>query len=224
MIKSRILTAIALSLMFLSCQNHTEEGKQAHRNIEEENEQNVNDTGIYNYSCNNNINAIPQDVREYGLEYLYSTTKWFLYCYNCDRTIRIMDDDNDTVNRITYGEIDICLGILKLSNDTVQMLFRFTYDGKVIRAPREDLSEYIGAIFYNKNDSKISRFFVVDHKVQLGAVGTISNNPPEGYTDKRLYVPLQPDVIKYIRKNKDKLNTWFRQHHWKKLIRVSIIL
>ena len=126
-----------------------------------------------------------------------------LYCIECDK--KCILSDNVPIKDSTYfGFLDLKLIDIKSYQDTTEINMAFYYNDTIIC----DINTVYhlgfintGAVFKGNSDSILffknntNADFYINYKM----------------TDTREVYPLQPDVINFIKSNKDKLNPWFRE-------------
>ena len=109
---------------------------------------------------------------------------------------------------LTYAMLDLKVFFLRFDNDTGEIAYTFLLnDSLQCTVENTDGSSVHGFGF--KKDSAVPLYYI-----GAGKDGKISTRCDtllyeEGYCPTRIIKPLQPDVIKYIRKNRAKLNPWF---------------
>jgi len=143
----------------------------------------------------------PKKITDLALESRYDKSKWALYCIYCDDSVKF-EPETEIKEQITFASLDLKLEGVKQFNDTTELLFYFYYkdtlkcDYKVLK----NLLIATGTGFKKGSDS-IYYYTAEGHGLtkfwEQGDQSHIAN-------------PLQPDVISYINRNKDKLNLWFR--------------
>ena len=95
--------------------------------------------------------------------------------------------------------LDLKLALVDKSNDTLHLLYYITYRDSIIVSeflPEEIISQ--GVVFDVKSDSIIG---------YVSGEGLLKVNG----TESRYKNPLQPDVIDFLTKNQENLNTWLYQ-------------
>lgn len=129
------------------------------------------------------------------------TAKWFLYAIQCDdssKSGRVRD--NKVLPQIPLGFMKLNLTYVARQNDTLSLLYNFLYDDStIVQKTTSDKPIMEGMQFDIKSNKVIG--FIVGH-----ATFYQSGNPASRYEN-----PLQPEVISFIKRNRDKLNPWFRK-------------
>lgn len=128
------------------------------------------------------------------------TSKWFLYAMQCDDSSkwgRIRD--RKELSKIPLGFMKLNLNYVAKQNDTLSLLYNFLYDDSTIVEESTSNRPIIDGMQFNTKNKKIIGF-IIGH-----AILNQNGNPGSRYEN-----PLQPEVISFIKSNKDKLNPWFR--------------
>ena len=168
-----------------------------------------------------------------GLKEMYEDAKWRMYCVRCDRKVHYTQAAKTQCklpDSLTYGELNLELSSVRkvpLHNayypklslpDSLYFGFElfFCFDFKKMNCqlfekpiyldqeskqafsliygekyPQEPLSESKGGLLYYT----FHRWFNLKTKAEIGKV--------------RIYTPLQPEVIYYVRTHVDKMDPWF---------------
>lgn len=136
---------------------------------------------------------------------VYQDAKWWLYCWHCDDSVAqlfTLSEDLSLPCFKTMGELDLSFDTLITSEKYVS--FYFNYSG-TDSCPIENLIPkaiiQTGITIQISNDSVFS---FADKSTQL--LVWSGENP-----SSRLYNPLQPEVINYIKTNRARINPWFRK-------------
>jgi hypothetical protein len=148
------------------------------------------------------VGKYPFLIDSFGLQSLYDKAKWTLYCIYCDDTCRIKEQYSFVPDR-TFGTLDLRFSEIRQHNDTIEMDFYF-YINDTTRydiSKMENFKGFASGVGY-KNGSDSILFYT--------SQTTMRYFWKKGETS-RYAKPLQPEVIDYIRSNKDKLNHWFRE-------------
>jgi hypothetical protein len=152
----------------------------------------------------------PQEIKNKHLESFYDQAKWVMYCIHCDERCRFYKRINITDTPF-LGALDLRFDKVKFFTDTTELNFYFYYRDS-LKCDVNTFYNYgtltYGAAFKGNKDSII--YFLSET--------TITRFSKKGKTS-RYDNPLQPEVIAFIKNNKDKLNPWFR----KEAIRRKII-
>jgi hypothetical protein len=142
----------------------------------------------------------PLIIAALGLQKKYDIAKWTLYCIYCDDTVKLRKIRTDTA--ITYGNMELSFSRLEKHHDSLELNFYF-YLGNT-RCDFETV-ETVGDKFFTNG--------VLFIKDSLAAYTTPTSMRYfwQGGLRNRFFRPLQPEVIVFIKNNKDKLNPWFRE-------------
>jgi hypothetical protein len=147
--------------------------------------------------------AYPAVIDSLNIRDLYDSARWLTYCINCDDTCFFHKQDHVKDTLVTFGELKIVNYDTKLyNNDTIDISFKFLMD--TIRAYPSDANSRasLGAQYKisTKNLLTTIEYTTLKYRLLFG-MPKIKKN--------RAFFPLQPEVVKYINNNKDKLNPWF---------------
>jgi hypothetical protein len=114
------------------------------------------------------------------------------------------------MSEITFGTLDLRFSELRQSKDTIEMDFYF-YLNDTIRYDKSTM-EYnermASGVGYKKGSDSII-FYISETTMRYFW---------EKGSSSKYENPLQPEVIVYIKSNKDKLNHWFREEARRKEI------
>lgn len=140
-------------------------------------------------------------LNSYNLLQLNDTAKWLLYAIHCD------DSCTEGRGRFKQSLVKTPLSFFKMKlnyvakkSDTLSLLYNFLYDDSLyIERINSDKGITNGIMFDVKNN-KIIGYIIGE------AIFSQAGNP-----DSRYVNPLQSEVIAFIKRNKDKLNPWFRE-------------
>lgn len=157
---------------------------------------------LFNFiCCNINKEEYPKEVKEIKVEKLYDKTKWALYCIHCDE-LCIFDKSKGIHDSITFGSLPLKLKEVYRHNDTTDFYFYFYYndslkcDYTLINNEKIDL----GAAYFKGNDS-----IIYYNELSWANIYIPGRDPRSRYIKQ-----LQPEVIGYIKRNRETLNPWFR--------------
>ena len=121
----------------------------------------------------------------------------------CDKSIKSIYIISDEQNcDFTYGELDLEYKKAEISKEYISYFFAFNVED-VCEVDRYKTRHFVNEAITVKlsNDSVCA---IAEEGNQLATWS--GDNPQE-----RLFNPLQPEVIEYIKKNKGKINPWFRE-------------
>ncbi len=130
----------------------------------------------------------------FGLSRYSDSAKWLLYTFHCDDT---------AVNRegklLPISSLDIKLSLAEKVNDTLSLLYSFMENDSTLINEKLKTGLYItDGIEFKISDNKVIAY--------ISGEATLTNFKP----GSRLENSLQPEVVAYIKTNRDKLNVWFR--------------
>lgn len=160
-----------------------------------------------------NVNQYPQIIDSQHLENWYDSTKWYLYTYYCLDTPDVYAGNGQTQNIVNkpYSSLDLRFDSLTVKNDSFFFYFNFynDIDKKIINYSnyREWSGTVNGLMFSPKNPDTILCLVRSNSSMPLESI----SYPKQVYdtTSYKKVKPLQPDVIRFINKNKNTLNSWF---------------
>lgn len=147
----------------------------------------------------------PLEIKHLGLEHLYDKSKWMLYCMECDAKLKFREETN-IHDDITCGMLPLKFDHLEIRNDTIEIDFYFYYKSKKVDWKLVDGMPTWGTVFKRNSDSIIMYSARDEYRYFMH-----SCVDPTVECPFRTVNPLQPEVIKYIKENRDKLDPWFRQ-------------
>ncbi len=107
---------------------------------------------------------------------------------------------------VTYGELPLVFDHVEVRGDSIEIDFDFYYKNHRIDSKLLDFLPYWGAVFVGNSDSVVLYSSTSNFRYQWRRC-----DPEVVDCPYREVNPLQPEVIDYIKKNKDKLDPWFRQ-------------
>jgi len=148
-----------------------------------------------------NEEIYPKKIRDLELGSRYDKSKWALYCIYCDDTVKF-EPDTKIKELITFASLDLKFEDVRQFKDTTELLFYFYYKDtlKCDYKALKNLLIATGTGFVKGSDSihyYTAEGYGVTKFWEQGDRSPIAN-------------PLQPEVIKYINNNIDKLSPWFR--------------
>jgi hypothetical protein len=132
------------------------------------------------------------------LQDLYDGARWYIYTQYCDELYK---PKSDSLLNKPFGELELKFDNLAIKSDTLALIFDFMYKGQPVLPGmmRDDKQLATGVGFDVKTKKKI---YIISSNTTISHKG----NPKSRYEN-----PLQPEVIKYIIENWDKLNECFRE-------------
>lgn len=140
----------------------------------------------------------PRIVDSLNLPDLYDSARWFIYTWHCDMPYL---PKADSLRTGTLGELELKFNHVLLKNDTVDIDFYFIDNGKtILSGSTRDTRELATGVSFD---------FASRRKLAMFSHGNYSFH---GSGKKNRYEnPLQPEVIRYIKENWDKLDDCFRE-------------
>ena len=144
----------------------------------------------------------PKEISGKHLNSFYDKSKWLIYCIHCDEYCKFYKKLNiqDTPQ---FGTLDLKLNKVEYFNDTTELSFYFYYKDS-IKCDVNTVYNYgeltSGVAFKGNKDSAI--YFLSE---------STAHRFFESGLKSRYANPLQPEVIAYIKNNKNNLNPWFRK-------------
>lgn len=148
-------------------------------------------------------------IQQYNIQLLDSlnltkfndTAKWLMYTIQCNDSSSFgRTRERKILAKIPLAFLKLNLSYMRTEGDTLSLLYNFLVDDS-IRVEQTTAKKSIvdGIMFNTKADTLIG--YVIGE-----AIFSQTGNPHSRYEN-----PLQPEVIVFIKNNKDKLNPWFRE-------------
>lgn len=161
------------------------------------NQKNVKQKEIENIHNNGSIDY-PQQVNDLGVKGLYDSAKWYIYTWYCD--VLYMPKSDSTVNK-PFGELELRFDNLVLKHDTLVLNFNFMdMEQPILSSMMRQHRELMTGVGFDTTTKK--KIYMLSSNANV----TYKNNPYNRYEN-----PLQPEVIAFIKNNKNKLNPWFKE-------------
>ncbi len=164
-----------------------------------------------NINSSTSISEYPRLIDSLGLQSIYDDARWQLYVLQCDDTPKLEDESFLFSPIKPLGGLNLKFESLAIAGDTTDIYFSFTTDQEVeisncnFKHLRQNV--FVGKRYIKNNDS----FVWYLHRCSPTKdyyVGPV--DPKRIRTAKdRLINPLQPDVVRYINRNRKDLNQWF---------------
>lgn len=145
----------------------------------------------------------PEIINSNSLKLQYNTAKWLIYVNHCDRRCYF----NNFLNILDspyLGTLELKFEKLSKIGDTIEFKFYFYYKD-TLRCDVNSLVNYgeiDSGVAFKGDESDEVIYHTTDGTVAWIAVD--KNSLMSRYAN-----PLQPDVLKFIRENKEKLHPWF---------------
>ena len=147
----------------------------------------------------------PKEILNTGTQKLYDKSKWFLYCIHSDREVSFLRSFKNDTKKIYYGTLSLRFDHIEVRKDTIEIDFYFYYKDYKIDEKIVEYLPYWGTVFTNNSDSIV----MYSSRSHMRYLWKKCVNPKKcKYREQQ---PLQPEVIKYIKDNADKLDPWFRK-------------
>jgi len=158
----------------------------------------------YSYPC------YPSEVKHLGLQQQYDITRWYMYCILCDREIKFTKETGEK-EKISYGLLPLKFDHVEIRKDTVEIDCYFYYKDILIDGVTTRNYSLWGLVFKGKSNKPIQFSTQSTGRYYMA----ICDGAPKDCQVRELN-PLQPEVIKYIKQNKEKLDPWFRKQAQKR--------
>lgn len=151
-----------------------------------------------------------QTIDSLGIRKAHENVKWILYCIYCDDTVKT--GDSIIKHNITYGTLPLRMTYLSYPyTDTIAGFYAFYYNDTI----ELDFTGVKEWVIVNGAGYKQNQDTLVYLLTRYGNISNVSCTDTIKYTRETCPIrelnPLQPEVIKYIRENQDKLDPWFRK-------------
>jgi len=175
-------------MLLFGCQNHTREKLNAIQN---------------KVSIQPKKIVYDKIIDSLGMDKLYTKAKWIMFCLYCDSPVRFKPSiGKDEVK--TYGDLELSLDSLILTNDTTGFLFKFLFNEEVCDTDMVYSYNFTWwGVRFIRNDTNNVQLFMRNNK------DVCRYFKPEDPFGKHLKKSL-PNVVKYVNDNKTKINAWFR--------------
>lgn len=128
-------------------------------------------------------------------------TKWRLYCIHCDEKVEFIRPTSSE-KMFTFGELQLKDDTLFLRKDTVELDYQFYYNDTPCYANFVHNTLMWGCIFRLSSDTPVAYSSMTTMR-SFWETCDVPNCP------SRFVNPLQPQVISYIKRNKQNINKWF---------------
>jgi hypothetical protein len=142
----------------------------------------------------------PKSIDSLNLRDMYDSARWYVFTWHCDEYYK---SKMDTSQFITFGELPLKFRELNLRGDTVDIVFDFidkNENSPILPSMTRDTKELsTGVGFSMKTKAKL-------YMLSLSGYTSVIKGGANRYEN-----PLQPDVLKFIRCNWDRLDECFRR-------------
>ena len=144
----------------------------------------------------------PRIVDSLGVHPLFDKAKWALYCIYSDDTC-LLKESYSVKPEKTFGSLELRFSELRQQKDTIEIDF-YCYVNDTLRCVVTTMANdnrLATGVGYRKGSDSILFYIsgtTMRYFWETGANGRYAN-------------PLQPEVLSYIRQNRDRLHPWFRE-------------
>ena len=179
--------------ILLSCNEGRQERsqKELYESMEEDYIRQINDLDIYE---------------------LYNEVKFRLYCNHCDEVVK--DCMGHEVENVTYGMLDLKVFYLNFDDGKGELAYTFILNDSLQCSLESAPRNQIHGIGFEEGASAPLYYIVAgkDKKVSIrcDTLTDISDCPT------RMIDPKQPVVIKYLERNRGRINPWFHMEAMKR--------
>ena len=140
----------------------------------------------------------PLEIESLHVQDLYDSARWYIYTRYCDVLYK---PKSDSLLSKPFGELELKFDNLSTKDDTLALIFNFMYKGQpVLPSTMREYKQLATGVGFNVKTKK--KIYIISSNTTIAYTG----NPKSGYEN-----PLQPEVIKYINENRDKLNNCFSE-------------
>jgi hypothetical protein len=153
---------------------------------------------------NTSVPTFPEEITRLNLQRQYDNTRWALYCIHCDQSVQFLPTSS-IHEQLTFGELPIKFDHLEVRGDTVEIDCYFYYKDRPLNVRIIRREPYWGAVFVNNPDSIV--LYSSTSSLRYEYRKCLDPTVPCRYREVN---PLQPEVVDYIKKNKGKIDPWFR--------------
>jgi hypothetical protein len=145
-----------------------------------------------------NCHIYPPAIDSLHVQDLYDSARWIIYTRYCDV---LYEPKTDTLLSVAFGELELKFDNVDIKNDTLALFFNFMDKGQpILPSMTRDYTQLANGVGYDLKTRK--KIYLISSNTTI----TYKNNPTSRYEN-----PLQPEVIKYIKGNWQKLNNCFRK-------------
>ncbi len=135
-----------------------------------------------------------------GIFHLIEEIKWTIYCINIDDTCE-WKPQYVNFGKTYVSSLPLIPDDYSIQGDTVSLIFHYYVNDSII-------CDY--NVVYNFNSIIDGVSINIKTKKQLGYLGSFGSFTVEG-SRNRYVNPLQPEVIQFIKSNKNLLHPWLRE-------------
>lgn len=129
------------------------------------------------------------------------TAKWLMYAIQCDDSSSFgRTRERKPLTKIPLAFLKLNLSYMRTEGDTLSLLYDFLVDDSIKVEQSTAMKPIINGIMLNTKADTLIGYIMGD------AILSKTDNPHSRYENA-----LQPEVIAFMKSNKDKLNPWFRE-------------
>lgn len=141
-----------------------------------------------------------QSLVSSNLSRFNDTAKWLIYSIQCnDSSIYGRTRERKPLAKIPLGFLKLNLSYIRLEGDTLSLLYEFLFDDSIRVEQSTAQKPVVNGIMFNTKTGTVIGYIVGE------TIFSQTGNQYNGYENS-----LQPEVIVFIKNNRDKLNPWFR--------------
>lgn len=147
----------------------------------------------------------PQEIIKLNKEKLFDDARWFMYCTQASVKLKFSKSSGITNNNVLLGSLPLVFDHIQLRGDTTEIDFYFYYKGKRVDELLVESSPLWGVVYIGKSD----RIALLSSRSDVRYFGykCPDKNDCKGF-ESYLKTPYN---LGFIRKNKNKLDPWFRK-------------
>jgi hypothetical protein len=148
--------------------------------------------------ANNKCFSYPSEIDSLHIQDLYDTARWYIYTRYCDVLYK---PRSDSLLSKPFGELGLKFNHLFVKNDTAALIFNFVDKGEaVLPSMMREYTPLATGVGFNVKTKK--KLYIISSNTTI----TYKGNPTSRYEN-----PQQPEVIKYIKENWERLDNCFRE-------------
>ena len=145
-----------------------------------------------------NCFTYPSEVDSLHVKDLYDSARWYVYAWYCDMPYK---PKYESLIGKSFGELELKFYNLAVKHDTLELNFNFIDKGQaILPSMMKEYKELVTGVGFNMRGKE---------KIYMLSPNGFSKTIKGGAN--RYENPLQPEVIKYLNDNWDKLNDCFRK-------------
>jgi hypothetical protein len=151
-----------------------------------------------------NEDRYPMEIDSLALNKLYDKSRWFIYCGQSYNQL-IFKKQTGIHDSITYGMLPLIFDRLQINGDTVEIDWLFYYKGKRVDGKLVENVPAWGTVFKKASDKVLE----ISTRTDVGYFGY--ECPPNDSCPGLEPMIQKPEIINYIKQNKNKIDPWFRK-------------